>query len=171
MPVNVEIKARVADAGAMRQRIETLCGTPPQRLIQEDLFFAAPRGRLKLRLLEDGGGELIHYHRDDAPAARPSHYLVFRTDAPALLRAALEGALGVTGRVRKQRLLFRYEKTRIHLDQVEGLGAFLELEVMLDPDETPSDGQRVAAGLMQRLGVDPSDLIGEAYVDLLQRGG
>jgi adenylate cyclase class IV len=165
--MNVEIKARVDDAASMRRRIEALGVAPPRISVQEDIFFAVPRGRLKLRLLDDGTGELIHYRRENSPGPRPSRYVVSRTLEPGPLRAALEGALGSAGTVRKRREIFLHGRTRIHLDDVEGLGPFLELEVVLGPDETPEHGREVALGLMRALGLSPEALVGDAYVDLL----
>jgi adenylate cyclase class IV len=71
------------------------------------------------------------------------------------------------GRVRKTRLLLLAGSTRIHLDRVEGLGDFLELEVVLRDDQTESDGRSFAQALLARLGVAPSQLIAGAYLDLL----
>jgi predicted adenylyl cyclase CyaB len=70
--------------------------------------------------------------------------------------------------VRKKRWLYRVGQTRIHLDEVEGLGTFLELEVMLRPDESEGDGRATAATLMARLGIRESDLVPGAYMDLLE---
>ena len=74
---------------------------------------------------------------------------------------------GQTGRVRKHRTLFLVGRTRIHLDQVEGLGSFLELEVVLEDGEATESGIREAHILMGRLGVQSTQLIQGAYVDLL----
>ena len=71
--------------------------------------------------------------------------------------------------MRKQRTLFLAGRTRIHLDSVEGLGCFLELEVVLSDDEPVEAGIREAHELMERLGVERSQLVEEAYVDLLAR--
>ncbi|XP_071590443.1 uncharacterized protein [Heliangelus exortis] len=84
----------------------------------------------------------------------------------------LEQALGVLGRVRKQRLLLLLGQTRLHLDSVEGLGDFLELEVVLGEGQSPEEGERLAQGLLRDLGVGEQDLISGAYLDLLlARGG
>ena len=76
-------------------------------------------------------------------------------------------ALGVTGRVKKKRLLYMYGVTRIHVDEVEGLGDFVELEVVLGDTETVESGQHVADDLMIRLEIEKGDLLDGAYVDML----
>ena len=80
-------------------------------------------------------------------------------------------AYGVVGRVRKTRTLCFVGATRIHLDDVEGLGHFLELEVVLAPGQSTDDGEAIARDLMARLSLDESSLTTGAYVDLLERKG
>jgi len=84
------------------------------------------------------------------------------------MRETLGRALGIIGRVRKRRRLYLVENTRIHLDQVEGLGSFLELEVILSEPQTAADGEAVALRLLAALGIAEADLIRGAYVDLLR---
>jgi predicted adenylyl cyclase CyaB len=168
MPANVEIKARVHDPGTLRARITQTAGGAPRVLRQTDVFFHAPHGRLKLRLCEGAPAELIYYDRETARGPKLSRYHVARTEAGEALHALLAAALGERGTVRKQRELWIVECTRIHLDQVEGLGAFLELEVMLQPGEPAGRGQRIAREWMERLGVKDADLIEAAYIDLLE---
>ena len=97
MPANIEVKARVTDLAPIRAAIEPLADGPAQMLDQEDIFFAAPYGRLKLRTFGDGNGELIHYHRGDI-AAPASHYTIAPTSDPGALRAILTSVLGVLAR-------------------------------------------------------------------------
>jgi len=86
---------------------------------------------------------------------------------PASLRALLTAAFGIGTIVVKTRLLYLAGETRIHLDSVVGLGSFVELEVVLAPDQTPEDGHRVVRELMSALEIDQGDLIDCAYADLL----
>jgi adenylate cyclase class IV len=64
-------------------------------------------------------------------------------------------------------MLYMAGKTRIHIDNVDGLGSFLELEVVLDDSDTVESGQNIAENLLCLLGVQPADLIEGAYVDML----
>ena len=169
MPSNIEIKARVTDPDRQRVLAERLAGAPPTRLHQEDTFFPCANGRLKLRQFSDAHGELIAYRRADVRGTKQSDYLLHRTDAPAELRAVLAGALGVGTVVTKTRLLFLVGQTRVHLDEVVGLGSFLELEVVLAEGQSPDDGHRIARDLMAALEVREADLIDCAYADLLAR--
>ena len=169
MPTNVEIKAVVPDVAHLRARAELLSGTPGQEIPQEDAFFRVPQGRLKLRELSPEQGELIYYEREDARDPKPSRYLIARTREPAALRAVLAAALGLRGVVRKRRVLYRIGQTRLHLDQVEGLGSFLELEVVLAGDQDTALGTAIAAELMEQLGIARSDLVPCAYIDLLEQ--
>jgi len=171
MKRNVEIKARAADPGTLRARAERLSGGPPAVLEQNDTFFHCREGRLKLRELAGAPAELIHYVRPDTAGPSECRYTVCPCEAPGLLREALTAALGVRGRVRKVRSLYLVGRTRIHLDEVEGLGAFVELEVVLDPDQSSDDGERTAREIMDALGIDPADLLETAYIDLLERAG
>ena len=81
----------------------------------------------------------------------------------------MRNALGVLGCVRKTRELFLVGQTRIHLDEVEGLGVFAELEVVLLDGQDPQDGVLIATDLMCELGIRDDDLIDGAYIDLLEK--
>jgi predicted adenylyl cyclase CyaB len=165
---NVEIKAHARDFERQRLRAEALATRAAQHLVQEDTFFHVRAGRLKLRELSDGSADLIQYDRGDSAGPKESQYIVFRTKQPAGLKQVLAKALGIRAVVRKSRTVYFSGETRIHLDQVEGLGAFIELEVVLDPDQDIQYGTAVAEDLMSKLGIQKEDLVAAAYVDLQQ---
>jgi predicted adenylyl cyclase CyaB len=169
MPRNVEIKARLTNAEAQHARAAQLSDVPLEVIAQEDVFFNVPRGRLKLRFLSSMQGQLIFYQRRDESGPTTSTYKLFDTDQPHQLKALLEAAYGIRNVVRKTRHLYRVGRTRIHIDEVESLGHFLELEVVLAEAEAPSAGEFEARDLMQQLGVADTQLISGAYVDLLQQ--
>ncbi|HUN75499.1 MAG TPA: class IV adenylate cyclase [Steroidobacteraceae bacterium] len=170
MARNIEIKARAADLARTELRARALADQGPFDLAQDDTFFMCANGRLKLRQLAPDRGELIFYRRPDVPGPKLSEYTRVETTTPALLRALLTEALGVLGRVRKRRRLYLAGQTRIHLDEVEGLGSFAELEVVLGDDQSPADGEAVAERLLGQLGIDKADLVSGAYIDHLQQG-
>jgi adenylate cyclase class IV len=170
MPRNVEIKARIASVDALVERVAALADRGPFEIVQDDTFFACPAGRLKLRTLSPEHGELIFYRREDRRGPKESFYLCSATEAPASLRDLLAAAYGPAGRVQKRRTLFLVGRTRVHLDRVTGLGEFLELEVVLEDGEDAEGGIREAHRLMARLGVEASQLVEGAYVDLLATG-
>ncbi len=165
---NVEIKARLADAGVQRRLAARLADSGPIRIRQRDVFFNCPHGRLKLRYLDDGSGQLIYYERPDREAPATSHYDIFPTPDPARLQRLLESAWGVRAVVAKTRELYRAGRTRIHLDRVEGLGEFLELEVVLAAGESEAAGRAEAERLMAQLEITRENLLDRAYVDLLE---
>ena len=169
MPTNIEIKARIRDFTRIQALAENLSDTPVQVISQEDIFFHVERGRLKLRILSPDHSQLIFYTRPDQEGPKRSEYYLSHSADPANLRRVLELAYGVRGIVRKTRYLFLTGQTRIHLDDVEGLGHFMELEVVLEQGQGDADGQKIAEELMSALGVERSDLIDGAYMDLLEK--
>ncbi|MFY4261185.1 class IV adenylate cyclase [Achromobacter xylosoxidans] len=171
MARNIEIKARVASLAAVESLAAALSGKEPVAIAQDDTFFACPDGRLKLRAFSDGTGELIFYRRADDTGPKESFYVISPTSSPDTLRDALGLAYGVIGRVRKQRLLFMAGRTRIHLDRVEGLGEFLELEVVLRDGESAEAGMAEARELLASLRIAPEQLVSGAYLDLLAERG
>lgn len=168
MARNVEVKARIASVEALLSRARALADGPEQRIEQDDTFFACAHGRLKLRDFGDGCGELIHYERADAEGPKLSDYVRAPTSDPAALREALARAHGVVGRVRKSRWLLMAGATRIHLDRVEDLGDFMELEVVLRDDQSVADGEAIAESLMAQLGIGDDQRLAGAYLDLLR---
>jgi len=164
---NVEIKAHLPEPARVRKLVEEISNTGPICLDQKDTFFNCPGGRLKLRVIADSEAELIYYIRPDSSEPSESNYVRSHiTDSDSLLEL-LSKALGVRGVVRKKRTLYIAGQTRIHLDQVEGLGEFIELEVMLGSEQDTEEGFRVARRLMEKLGILGEDLVDRAYVDLL----
>ena len=167
MSVNIEIKSRVRDPARIKILAEALTCAAGERIEQEDVFFVVPRGRLKLRILSTISAELIYYEREDHAGPKESRYVISRTSEPESLRNVLEKSLGVRGIVRKKRSLYQIDQTRIHLDEVEGLGSFAELEVVMKEGQSHAEGIAIVRGLMSRLEIEPSDLVEQAYIDLL----
>jgi adenylate cyclase len=164
---NVEIKARIDGIEALLPRVRDIADTGPEVIEQDDTFFDCANGRLKLRVFADGSGQLIAYVRADVEGPKTSDYSIAAVPEPEALRETLSRALGQSGRVAKRRTLFLVGRTRVHLDAVERLGEFLELEVVLRADESEEDGVREAHALLKRLGIAASSLVSGAYVDLL----
>ena len=167
MPANIEIKARASAPAVLRETAREIAGTAPELIAQTDSFFRVSEGRLKVREFADGSGELIFYRRPDAEGPKTSDYAIAPTaDGRALCRV-LSAALPVRGVVKKTRLLFMAGRTRIHLDEVEGLGHYLELEVVLADGDSFKGGEAEAERLMEQLGIGTDDLVDRAYLDLL----
>ncbi|UZX04793.1 class IV adenylate cyclase [Arthrobacter sp. CDRTa11] len=171
MPTNIEIKARVHSLENLLPAVASMADREPEHVEQDDTFFSCPNGRLKLRVLSDCHGVLIYYRRADEAGPKPSFYLHSETSDPDGLRSVLTDAYGQIGRVRKDRIVFHVGQTRVHLDRVEGLGEFLELEVPVGGTLEPVTAVSEAHRLLAALEIDHSSLIKGAYVDLLAAAG
>ncbi|MEN6423776.1 MAG: class IV adenylate cyclase [Phycisphaerales bacterium] len=165
---NVEIKAKAVDLAATEEKVKRLADEGPVLLEQEDVFFQSPHGRLKLRRFAGAGrGELIAYDRPDASGPKESRYVVHQTGDPDGLCDVLTEALGLRGIVRKRRTFYRIGQTRVHLDRVEGLGEFVELEVVLGEKQDAREGTAIARELMRQLGISEDRLLKTAYIDII----
>jgi len=149
----------------MQNRAAAIADRPVELLEQEDVFFNVPRGRLKLRT-QNESAELIYYFRENTSGPRESNYLCLPIPDPTATRRMLALVHGERGIIRKTRWLYIAGQTRIHLDRVENLGDFLELEVVLRNGQSLEEGTVVARDLMIRLGIADDQLVDRAYVDL-----
>ena len=171
MARNIEIKAKIKNIAGLTAKVAELADKGPVEIYQDDTFFGCHNGRLKLRTFSTTAAELIFYRRPDQTGPKESVYSISPVTAPDKIREVLSQAYGQTGRVIKHRTLFLIGRTRVHLDKVEGLGDFLELEVVLAENEASADGAAVANDLLHKLGIPADNLIEGAYVDLLKQRG
>ncbi|MFC8040951.1 class IV adenylate cyclase [Paenarthrobacter sp. NPDC057355] len=167
MPTNMEIKARVESLQKLLPLVASLADSGPEHVAQDDTFFPCPNGRLKLRVLDVTHGVLIFYRREDEAGPKPSFYVHSETTDPDGLRSILADAYGELGRVRKSRTVFRIGETRVHLDCVDGLGEFLELEVPVGDKMALHAAEFEAHRLLAAFGVEETALVEGAYLDLL----
>jgi adenylate cyclase len=163
---NIEIKARIDSVEALLPKARAHASGEPELIEQDDTFFSVPNGRLKLRQFADGSAELIHYHRADTAESKASDYVRVPVPDPAAMREALTRACGAEGRVRKRRWLLLVGQTRVHLDRVEALGDFMELEVVMRTGQADAEGHAVAEALMAALGLAAAPRIAGSYLDL-----
>merc|ERR1712071_316354 len=174
MPQNVEIKARVPDRAQLIKNIENNTNAEWTALLdQHDTFYNAPNARLKLRRIPSHGMyQLISYSRSDTLGPKVSEYVFTSIDDKELaeqLHENLKHALGVKTDLKKQRSLYMLGPTRIHVDTVEGLGEFVEFEVVLEDGDSVEAGQKVADALMVKLGILKEHLMVGAYADHLMK--
>jgi homotetrameric cytidine deaminase len=163
--VNVELKARDPNPEVTTARCLNLGAVDQGELRQTDTYFMARRGRLKLRSQEGGGSELIAYSRPDATEARESTYV--RAPASQSVLEALDSALSTTVVVSKRRRLYIWEGVRIHLDEVHGLGSFIEFEAVLPDAGDLESARSKVAHLRAELGIEDDALVAVGYADLL----
>jgi homotetrameric cytidine deaminase len=134
-------------------------------LRQRDTYFRVPSGRLKLREEEPGGASLVQYDRVDAAEARESRYRLVPISDPVETRAALEAALGTLAVVDKERHLLLWHGVRIHLDDVAGLGSFVELEGVADAGSDLLAELELVTQLTEALGIAPERILRTSYSD------
>lgn len=167
MPSNIEIKAKVNDFQKLQILTEKISDTNCEIQYQKDIFYQSKQGRLKLRIINSKIGNLISYFRPNTKESKQSNYKIFETENPILLQEILSESLEEVVTVEKQRLIYLVGQTRIHLDKVKNLGDFMELEVVLKPNQNSEEGHKIAKELMQKLEIKSEDLISCAYADLI----
>jgi len=160
---NVELKARDLDPERSLACCRELGAVDHGTLWQCDTYFPVPSGRLKLREQRPGQAVLIQYDRADQPDQRESRYRLVRVLDVEEARQALTDALGVTVTVVKRRRLFLWHSVRIHLDDVERLGRFIELEAVAGATSDLDSEWKLIAILRERLSITDESLVATGY--------
>lgn len=165
---NLEIKARCPDLASARKRLVDAGAVPHELLDQVDTYFHVSRGRLKLRQIRGRIAQLIGYDRADQSGPRHSSFRIVEIPNPEALLSLLGNALSIRIEVRKDREVLLWENVRIHLDEVDGLGTFIELEAVISSTVDEHDSPARLAHLCNLLHITPEETIGESYADLLR---
>ena len=170
MPVNIEIKARCSDPDGAR----TVLFTAGARRIgldhQIDTYYLVPHGRMKLRqgTIENN---LIYYSRPDGTEPKKSEVILSPTTDPESLRSLLGHAIGVKCVVDKKREIYFHGNVKIHVDEVVGLGSFIEIEVIEESSNVDESSMLATCNAwMQRLDIRREDLLASSYSDMLEVG-
>lgn len=168
---NLELKAGDASPEATLEACRRLGAVDCGVLWQRDTYFNATHGRLKLREQRPGRTQLIHYHRADVPQQRESRYRILEVADVEGLRTVLTESLGIRAIVTKRRRLFLWRSVRIHLDDVEGLGAFVELEAVARPESDLESEHQLIDELRAQLTITDQRLLSESYSEQVAGAG
>ena len=163
---NLEFKAKCDSLDAFRQRLVNLQAEHRRTMKQLDTYFNVPQGRLKLREIDTHNAQLIYYERADLAESRYSNYQICDIPEPMAFKQIATMALGVKGVVEKQRELWLFGNTRIHLDEVKNLGQFVELETVIR-SQTEVEAQAEHQLVKEALGIKEEDLVSASYSDLV----
>jgi homotetrameric cytidine deaminase len=167
---NVELKARDPDPARTLELALALGAEDRGERWQRDSYFSGTRGRLKLREQNPGRSELIQYRRPDETRARTSEYSRVPVADAEALRKALDAAYGTLVLVHKCRHVLLWEGVRIHLDEVEGLGFFLEIEAVAPEGSDLTAEHAKVDRLRHELRIEDGDLVAQSYSELLLDG-
>ena len=165
----IELKARVPDLHAVREKLEGLGAQPVGTFHQIDTYFEIPKGRLKLRETEgENTAQLVYYERKNVAGPKGSEVFILEIYEPTVFKTVLRKIVRTKVTVDKIREILRYEGTQIHLDTVKELGAFIEFERRASSGAyATSEDQRMLEKMMKKLGVPPESLEKLSYSDLI----
>jgi len=166
MAQNVEIKARVESLETIRNLVQPHVTDSLGTQNQVDTYFNTPRGRLKIRQIDGQSGQLIWYLRPDATQARISHYSII-DPVPKGLFEVLAEAYGRRIRVVKRREILLHHNVRIHLDEVESLGTFIELEGVIGDFGDEEISRKRVVFLCEVMKLSPNHYVETSYGELL----
>ncbi|RLD10633.1 adenylate cyclase [candidate division KSB1 bacterium] len=169
MSKNIEIKARYPDLQKAEQLAQQLGAAFLGTDRQVDTFFHVPKGRLKLRESSLNGTMLIPYLRPDRAQAKDSRYVLLPVQDASATKALLDEMFGRWLVVEKTRRIYLYRNVRIHLDQVKGLGNFMEFEAVVDEANDDAVSRQRLEMLKIHFGLRAQDLVPNAYADLLTK--
>ena len=169
MGINIEIKARCNDHKTIEEVMQKMNFPFEGSETQTDTFFNVPIGRLKVREYNNKSAVLIPYIRPDVDKPRNSDYVLLDIKEPNQTIDILENMFGIRLVVEKVRKIYLYDNIRVHLDHIEDLGDFIELEgVVTQADQREETLQKVEL-LMELFEIKDTDIILNAYVDLLEK--
>lgn len=173
MQRNVEVKVKLSDHAKTLRLILSNSNKIIKigSLYQVDTFYNTATGRLKIREIDGFHYEVIWYDRVDISGPKLSNYTrINLTDANiASFKDIFSKTLGVSGQVNKTRTLFMYGQTRIHFDEVDTIGFFLELEVVLEDTQSVEYGENIANEIMKMLDLHNESKIEGSYMDIINK--
>ena len=164
---NIEIKARYSDLSRAREIAKELGGNFLWKDQQVDTYFTVARGKLKLRESGLNGAELLPYLKRDDHGHKRSDYAKLPVAEPDVVRGLLDELLGRKLQVRKTREVYLVGNVRVHLDEVEGLSTFLELEAVVPAGGNEAAEHAKVRTMLDRFGVPTGDLLEGSYPDML----
>jgi predicted adenylyl cyclase CyaB len=163
---NLELKARVESLSAIRERLRSLDAELQGVERQDDRYFNVPVGRLKLRVSSRDGAHLVAYLRPEGERFRPSRFQRLPAADPEALAETLSAMLGAAARVVKTREVWWWRDVRVHLDEVEGRGSFVELEARVDRIGDPREAIARLGVLCHALMLSTADDLRGSYGDM-----
>jgi len=166
--LNIEIKARCGDQDSVREILRSRNARFIGEDHQVDTYFNVESGRLKLR---EGNIEnsLICYNREDTEGPKQSNVVLFRTEPNSPLKEILTKSLGIKVVVDKRREIYFIDNVKFHIDLVEGLGTFVEIEAIDEDGQIGKEKlQEQCHTWMNLFGISKDDLLAVSYSDLLQ---
>jgi adenylate cyclase class 2 len=164
---NVELKARDPDPSASFEVCRALGAEDRGKIMQRDTYFAVTHGGLKLREEEPGRPHLIQFERASEPQQRESRYRIAEVNDGEAMCSVLAAAIGIRGVVVKHRHLLLLRTVRVHLDEVEQLGAFIELEAVAPPESDLAFEHQLVVELREALGITDERLVPLGYAEQL----
>lgn len=169
MHINVEFKARCEQPKRIKEILEEKGAEYKGQDHQIDVYFDVPRGRLKLRKgnIENS---LIGYEREDVAGAKQSNVHLFNPHPGqvAELEEVLRASLGVRVIVDKRREIYFIGNVKFHVDEVKGLGSFIEVEAIDSKGDIGREKLQERCDHYRRLfGVQDEDMIAQSYSDLV----
>jgi len=165
---NLEAKFKLDDLERARKQAEAIKYQFKATLVQRDTFFRVTEGKLKLRE-EESGAWMIFYGRRDSRDLKLSSYEIVSIAEPEKTREMLTQALGTIATVRKTRILMMRDHVRLHLDRVDDLGEFGEIEAVLGEHGDPEASRPAVDELLRVLNINRENLIAESYFEMLMR--
>ena len=160
---NIELKARLGSLQTARKQAELIATDTAAPQFQVDTYFNSPHGRLKLREINGEQAQLIWYERPQELQPKTSNYLIQEVVDVVSWKQLLDRACGICATVRKHREIFFYENVRIHLDNVDSLGAFLEFEAVLSKEGDEQRGHSQLRLLTKHFQITSNDLLKSSY--------
>ena len=167
MNLNIEIKARCSDAGFIRAYLNGHGADFKGTDHQTDTYFNVYHGRLKLR---EGNIEnnLIYYERPDQPGPKSSDFKLVEVQDAAGLKESLARSLGIKKIIRKKRDIYFIDNVKFHIDEVAGLGSFVEIEASnLKTDRSRQELLAQCKTYLEAFLIPPQDLLEGSYSDML----
>jgi len=164
---NIELKARLHSIDEARRIAQNLADQPVEVQHQTDTYFHCDSGRLKIRQIQGRTSELIWYQRPDSRQPKGSNYRLVRIENDESLIELFSAAFGVRAVVTKRREIYLHKFVRIHLDEVTGLGEFLEFEAVLSGEIDDQKGQELVDLLTNEFSIAASDLVQGSYGEMI----
>jgi adenylate cyclase, class 2 len=165
--LNVEIKARCSNAERVRNYLLTNNADFKGTDFQTDTYFNVKNGRLKLR---EGNIEnnLIYYERENQAGPKSSSFILTKIPDADKLKESLASADGIKVVVKKKREIYYIKNVKFHIDEVDGLGDFVEIEAgNIDVDLSKDELQQQCEFYMQQFDIEEKNLIEVSYSDML----